>query len=180
VLKADGSLAFVVPALLTPKQRRERDAADQKRNEERERERVEQRLENQRDSLVLRPVSEAESINDIERGRQRSLANQQVLVDRAHQRIAQCERERNFLVPEPAFFPEGIPDDRRKNIELYKLCVEQQENAFAAVQLEMQHINARFDAEIARHRKLHEIGDRSKPEELLRPAPGPPFPATSR
>lgn len=179
VLNADGSLNVVILAPLTPQQRRERDAADQKRADERNRERVEQGLESQRDSLVLRPVMETATIDDIERSRQRSLANQQVLIDRATQRIAWFERERNFLVPEPAFFPGGIPDDKRKNIALYKLCIEQQENAVAAVQLEMQHINARFDADIARHRKRQEIANRSKPAELLRPAPGLPLPAMS-
>jgi hypothetical protein len=179
-LNADGSLNFVIPPELTPEQRRERDTADRKRVEERERERYEQSLESRRDSLVLRPESTFENIDTIEQHRRRSLENQQVLIDRANQYIEKCGRERNFLVPDPYLFPEGIPDDARNNVDLYKLCIEQQENAVAAVQLKMQQINAHYDAEINRHRKLQEMQNPSKAEEQPPLGPALPVPATSQ
>jgi hypothetical protein len=179
VLNPDGTVNSVIAAALTPEQRRQRDAQDEKRAAARERERFEQGLENQRDSLVLRPESDFEDLGKIEQGRQRALANQQILIDRANQRIAQCERERNFLVPETASFPEGTSDDARRHFKLYKLCIEQQENVVAAVQLEMFNINARFDAAITRHRKLREIANRSKPDQPSIAAPSLLLPATS-
>jgi hypothetical protein len=170
VMNADGSVKNVIPATLTPEQRRESDAADQKRTQER----FEQSLEHQRHSLDLPPVDE------IEWTRRHDLAKQQLLIDRANQRIAECERERNRLVAEPVVYPHGMPDDVKEKFEANKLCVWQQEKARADAQLEMQHINAHYDAQKARYRELEEIARRSKPEELPRAAPELPLPATSR
>lgn len=97
VIKFDGSVKEIIPAPLTPEQRRERDAADQRRTQER----FEQSLERQRRSLDLPP--KPYGVDEIESARQRDLAAQQLLIDRANQRIAECEREGNRLADEPAF-----------------------------------------------------------------------------
>jgi hypothetical protein len=157
-LNVDGSLKRVIPAPLTREERRRRDQEEKARLLDEENERAQA----YRDRALLETYG---SIEEIEATRRRNLAGRQLLVDRADQRIAQYQREKKRLDEEAEFYAKKeMPTKLKDAFEANKVLVDQQQKTRADALVEMQRINERFDADVARYRELQEMAARAAAE----------------
>jgi hypothetical protein len=151
VLNPDGSLQRVIPAPLTAQQRRERDAAEEARLRQEELDRAQSR----RDRALMETYG---SVEEIEFARKRSLAGRQMLVDRANERIAQYKKEKKRLDDEAEFYAKReMPAKLKEEFAANKTLTEQQEKTRADAQVEMKHINERFDADRRRYEEIQDM-----------------------
>jgi hypothetical protein len=154
-LNPDGTLHRVIPAPLTQEQRRKRDQDEEERRLQEERERAQSR----KDRALLETYG---SVSEIEAARTRSINNQQVLVDRADQRIEQYGRERKRLDNEAEFYAKReMPAKLKAAFEANRALVEQQERVKAKVLQDIADINVRYGGEIKRYKELEEMANKA-------------------
>jgi len=150
-LNADGTLHRIIPAPLTQEQRKKRDQDEEARRQQEEQERAQSR----KDRALLETYG---SVSEIEAARARSIANQQVLVDRADQRIEQYGRERKRLDNEAEFYAKReMPAKLKEAFEANRVLVDQQQRVKAKVLQDIADINTRYGAEIKRYRELEDM-----------------------
>ena len=150
-LNPDGTLHRLIPAPLTQEQRRKRDQDEEERRKEEEQEQAQSR----KDRALLETYG---SVSEIEAARSRSIANQQVLVDRADQRIEQYNRERKRLDNEAEFYAKReMPAKLKDAFEANKALIEQQQKVKTKVLQDIADLNARYGAEIKRYQELEEM-----------------------
>lgn len=148
VLNRDGSLRMIMPPSLTSDER----AA----LEEGERRKVQERAARQdairRDRNLLQrfPNEEAHA-----RAREAALDPVRTSVRASEQRLVELEKERKPLIAETEFY-EGkpLPSKLKSQLETVDVTIEAQRALVANQQIEAQRINANFDAELARLKKL--------------------------
>ncbi len=151
ILAPDGTTRRIIPAPLTKEQRRERERAEEEQRRQEELARAQAR----KDRALLETYG---STDEIEAARRRVLQGQQIVIDRADQRIKQYQRERKHLDNEADFYAKrDMPRKLREQFEANEALLEQQENTRADAQMEMQRINARFDSERKRFQELEEM-----------------------
>jgi len=150
-LNPDGTLHHLIPAPLTQEQRRKRDQDE----EERRRQEEQDRAQSRKDRALLETYG---SVSEIEAARSRALANQQVLVDRADQRIEQYQKERKRLDDEAEFYVKReMPAKLKSAFEANRVLIDQQQHVKEKVQQEMHDVDARFAAEIKRYKELEDM-----------------------
>lgn len=150
-LNPDGTLHKLIPAPLTQEQRKKRDQDEEARRKEEEQERAQSR----KDRALLETYG---SVSEIEAARSRSIANQQVLVDRADQRIEQYNRERKRLDNEAEFYAKReMPPKLKDAFEANKALIEQQQKVKAKVMQDIADLNTRYGAEIKRYQELEDM-----------------------
>ena len=150
-LNPDGTLHRLIPAPLTPQQRKERELAAEARLRQEEAERAQAR----KDRALLETYG---SVSEIEAARQRTVAARQVLVDRAQQRIEQYARERRKLDDEAEFYAKReMPPKLKEAFAANAALSAQQQKTKLDVEQEIKALNARYDADIQRYRELEEM-----------------------
>ncbi len=150
-LNPDGTLHRLIPAPLTPEQRKKRDQEEHERMLAEEAERAQAR----KDRSLLETYG---SVSEIEAARTRTIASRQVLVDRADQRIAQYAKEKKRLDDEAEFYAKReMPAKLKDAFEANKALTAQQEKTKADVIQEMRVLNARYDAEAKRYQELEDM-----------------------
>lgn len=150
-LNPDGTLHRLIPAPLTPEQRRARDAAEKQRLLLEEQENAQRH----QDRSLLETYG---SVSEIEAARDRAVAARQVLVKRADERIAQYARERKKLDDEAEFYVKREkPAKLRDAYAANKALTEQQEKTKADVLAEIANLQARYETQIKRYRELEQM-----------------------
>ncbi len=150
-LNPDGTLHHLIPAPLTQEQRRKRDQDE----EERRRQEEQDRAQSRKDRALLETYG---SVSEIEAARSRALANQQVLVDRADQRIEQYQKERKRLDDEAEFYAKReMPAKLKSAFDANRVLIDQQQHVKEKVQQEMRDVDARFANEIKRYKELEDM-----------------------
>jgi len=151
VLNPDGSLKKVISAPLTREQKKKKHEEEEAQRLEEEQERAQAR----KDRALLETYG---SVDEIDSARKRDLTARQLLIDRANQRITLYERERKRLDDEAEFYEHReMPADLKEKFEANKALVQQQEKTRADAQVEMQHINERYDADKRRYQELEDM-----------------------
>lgn len=151
VLNPDGTLLRTIPAPLTREQKRAREAEREAELVKEEAERAQAR----RDRALLETYG---SPDEIDAARSRALAGQQMLVDRADQRIAQYTREKKRLDDEAEFYSKReIPPKLKEAYDANKSLNDQQLKTRSSAIQEMDRINLRFDGEKKRYQELEEM-----------------------
>jgi hypothetical protein len=156
VLNHDGSVRQVIPAPLTAEQRRARDEAAR----EKARREEEERVQAHHDRALLETYS---SVEEIDAARRRALALQQVVVERAEKNLRQYAAVRTQLDDEAEFYVKRqVPPALKEKFESNSRLVQQQEKVRSDAQLEMQHINEKFDADAQRFRQMQDDSHRAR------------------
>ena len=149
-LNSSGSTRRILPPTLTAAEREAREARE--RDAAIERQRAQNMI--RRDQALLTRYPD-KATHDA--GRKEALAQTQIVVDAAQQRIAELALERKALDDEMEFYrknPSNAPAKVRRGIEENAESVEAQRRAIAGQQEERNRINARFDIEAERLRAL--------------------------
>jgi hypothetical protein len=150
-LNPDGTLHRLIPAPLTPEQRKKRDQEEHERMLAEEAERAQAR----KDRSLLETYG---SVSEIEAARTRTIASRQELVNRADQRIAQYAKEKKRLDDEAEFYAKReMPAKLKDAFDANKALTAQQEKTKADVIQEMRVLNARYDAEAKRYQELEDM-----------------------
>jgi len=150
-LNADGTLHRLIPAPLTPEQKKKKREEDELRLAEEEA----ARKQRSRDKALMETYS---SVDEIEGARQRAIAGQQTLIERADARIKQYQRERKHLDDEAEFYlnrqkPRQLEEEIHSNDELKKT----QEKTKADAVNKIKALNERFDAERQRFEEIERM-----------------------
>jgi hypothetical protein len=147
-LRADGSVRRVIEPPLTDEQRRAR--VEKARRDYQE---LESRRTQARRDIALMETYATE--DEIEAARQAALAGRQVIIDRSQQRLESFAAERVKLEHEAEFYANRkLPEKLERAIESNKELAQAEHRLIADMQVDMQRINKRFDAELARFREL--------------------------
>ena len=163
-LRPDGSVRRVIEPPLTDEQRRA--LADKARRDYQEQEA--RRTQARRDIALMETYS---SEDEIETARLAALAGRQVIIDRSRQRLEAFAAERVKLEQEAEFYANRkLPEKLERAIESNKELAQAEHRLIADMQNDMQRINKRFDAELARFRELVLAGARP----LMRTGDGAP------
>lgn len=148
VLNRDGSVQRVIPPTLTAEERAEQDAREQRRLAER---RAQQDLIRRDRGLLQRFPNEAMH----HRMRVDALNDVRAALARSEQRLAALAAERKPLIDETEFYVgRSLPPRLKQQLDANDAAVEAQRVLLYNQQLEIARINATFDAELARLRKL--------------------------
>ena len=133
---------------LTDEQRRAR--AEKARRDYQEQE--VRRAQARRDIALMETYT---SEDQIEAARQAALAGRQVIIDRSRQRLESLAAERTKLDNESEFYASRkLPAKLEHAIEANKELAQAEHRLIADMQVDMQRLNRRFDAELARFREL--------------------------
>jgi hypothetical protein len=147
-LRPDGSVRRVIEPPLTDEQRRARVEKARRDYQEQEAKRTQAR----RDIALMETYA---SEDEIESARQAALASRQVIIDRSRQRLESFAAERVKLEDEAEFYANRkLPEKLERAIESNKELAQAEHRLIADMQSDMQRINKRFDAELARFREL--------------------------
>jgi hypothetical protein len=147
-LNPDGTLHRLIPAPLTPEQRRQRDQEEEARMAKEEAERAQAH----KDRSLLETYS---SVEEIEAARQRAVAGRQTLIDRADARIAQYQKERSRLDEEAEFYvSRQMPVKLKEAYKTNQALTEQQQKTRADALAEIGRINEKFDADRKRFEEI--------------------------
>ncbi len=147
-LRPDGSVRRVIEPPLTDEQRRAR--AEKARRDYQEQE--VRRAQARRDIALMETYT---SEDQIEAARQAALAGRQVIIDRSRQRLESLAAERMKLDNESEFYASRkLPAKLEHAIEANKELAQAEHRLIADMQVDMQRLNRRFDAELARFREL--------------------------
>lgn len=145
-LTSSGTTRRVVPPAMTATEREAHEAEQRKQRRELELARSNARRDQ---ALLIRyPNKEAHDA-----GRQDALAQSQMVVDAAQNRLNELAEERKKLDGEMEFYrknPSQAPGKLRRAIEQNEEAMEQQRGVIAGQQGERERINASFDAEAER------------------------------
>lgn len=151
VLNPDGSLKEILPAPLTPEQRKKRRQEEEVQHQEEEKE----RSQAQKDRSLLETYA---SIEEIDAARDRAVAGRQGLITRAEQRLKQYTRERKHLDDEAEFYAKReLPADLKQAYETNTALIKQQEKTRADAEHEIEQIKERFAADRTRYLELEEM-----------------------
>jgi len=151
VLNPDGSLKEIIPAPLTPEQRKKHREEEQVQRQEEEKERAQA----QKDRSLLETYG---SVEEIDSARDRAIYGRQGLINRAEQRLKQYERERKRLDDEAEFYAKReMPADLKQAYESNAALTKQQEKIRTDAQHEIEQIKERFAAERMRYLDLEEM-----------------------
>jgi len=163
-LNRDGSVRRVIEPPLTDEQKRKREEEEKKRKElERE-----AREQNRKDRALLETYASEE---EIDASRDRTLANQQVLIERANEQLKQIRADRKHLEDETEFYVKRkMPERLKRALEDNDTLQQQQLRTMELIREDMERINERYDAELQRFRELVNRG--ATP--VQRPASDPP------
>jgi len=147
-LNRDGSVKHVIEPPLTDEQKRKREEEEKKRKElERE-----AREQNRKDRALLETYASEE---EIDASRDRTLANQQALIERANQQLKQIKADRKRLEDEAEFYVKRkMPEKLKRAIEDNDTLQAQQLHTIELIKADMERINERYDAELQRFREL--------------------------
>lgn len=148
VLNPDGSVREIIPAPLTPEQKRAQAAAAEAR-----RQRHEARIrQERRDRALLGTYS---SVADIEAARQQSVAGLKATIQRANAAVAQYQRERKRLDEDREFYlHHPMPARLKEEFEDNRILLLQQQQVRDRAQSEIQRVNRQFDADRERYIEL--------------------------
>jgi hypothetical protein len=153
-LRPDGSVRRVIEPPLTDEQRRERAEKARRDYQEQEAKRTQAR----RDIALMETYANE---GEIEAARQATLAGRQVIIDRSLQRLESFAAERVKLEHEAEFYANRkLPEKLERAIESNKELAQAEHRLIADMQADIQRINKRFDAELARYRDLVLAGAR--------------------
>jgi hypothetical protein len=148
VLNPDGSTKRVIEPPLTPEQKRKR--------EEEERRRHERELLAQEQMRKDRALLETYATEDeIESSRDRTLADRQVLIERANQQLREFKVDRKRLDDEVEFYSKRqMPDKLKRALDDNAALQAHQLSTIEDIRAEMQRLNEHYDAELKRFREL--------------------------
>ncbi len=148
VLNSDGSLNRIHPATLTPEERAEME----RRQREADAEEIARKDAARRDrNLVQRYPSEAAHA----KGREKALDDIRISVRNSETRIAQLKAERKPLEDEKEFYVgKPLPTKLKLGLDSNEASLEAQKSLVQNQQTEVGRINALYDAELARLKKL--------------------------
>ena len=151
VLNPDGSVKQVIPAPLTREGRKKREEEESKRRQEEESE----RKQTQQDRSLLEAYG---SVEEIDAARDRAIAGQQSLIERANSRLKQYEREKKRLDDEAEFYTKHEqPAQLKEQFETNAALTRQQEKARAAAEHEIEQIKDQFNARKKRYLELEQM-----------------------
>jgi hypothetical protein len=147
-LNPDGSLKRVIPAPLTPEERR--------RNEESERKQLDcqkQKQDQQRKDNSL--LSTYPSEDDLKAARFHALANEKALIDQQNQKLKELKTERKRLDEEAEFYPrQAMPEELKRNMENNAALRDQAGRTIEHILADMERINDRYETDLKRYREL--------------------------
>ena len=147
-LNRDGSIKRVIEPPLTPEQKKKRELEEKQRHE-RERQAQEQL---RKDRALLETYA---SEDEIEASRDRALADQQALIDRANQQLKELNLDKKRLDEENEFYlKREAPPKLKRDLEENATLRAQQRKTIDNIRADMQRINERYDAEQQRFREL--------------------------
>jgi len=152
-LNPDGTLHRLIPAPLTPEQRRAQEAAEKERQLREE----QANAQRHQDRSLLETYG---SVSEIESARDRAVAAREVLVKRADERIAQYARERKHLDEEAEFYVKrALPAKLKDAYAANQALSDQQEKTKADVLNEIHALQARYEAQIKRYLELEKMAE---------------------
>jgi hypothetical protein len=148
LLNRDGSLRAVVPPTLTPDERAEKEARDRKAAEAR----AAQQDAIRRDrNLMLRFPNEAAH----QRAREAAAEPVRLAIRNTEHRLRELAAERKPLLNEAEFYPgRPLPPGLRQQIDANDAAMEAQRSLAANQVAELDRINALYDTELERLRRL--------------------------
>jgi hypothetical protein len=148
VLARDGSLLRIIPPNLTLAERAEYEAREQRRIAEREKQ---LELTRRDRSLLQRYPNEAAHA----KARQAALEPARVALQASQERIDELAAERKPLASESEFYVgKPLPSELKLKLDANDAAVAAQQGFMQNQQAEMARINATFDGELARLKKL--------------------------
>jgi hypothetical protein len=148
VLNPDGSTKRVIEPPLTPEQKRKREEEERRRHE-----REMQAQEQMRKDRALLETYASE--DEIQASRDRTLADRQVLIERANQQLREYKVDRKRLDDEVEFYSKRkMPDKLKRALDDNAALQEHQVSTIEDIRAEMQRLNEHYDAELKRFREL--------------------------
>jgi hypothetical protein len=148
VLNKDGSLRMVMPPSLTSDERAALE--DSERRKVQERANRQDAIRRDRNLLARFPNEESH-----DRAREAALSPVLNAVQASEQRLIELEKERKPLMTETEFYQgKPLPSKLKSQIENVDVSIEAQRSLVVTQQVEVKRINANFDAELARLKKL--------------------------
>ncbi len=148
VLNPDGSVREIIPAPLTPEQKKAQEAADDARRRQEE-----ARIQRARKDRAL--LTTYTSVGDIEAARRQTLVGLQATIQRADTAIAQYQRERKRLDEDAEFYlHHPMPARLQEEFQENRILLRQQRQVRDQAQAEIQRVNQRFDADRKRYIEL--------------------------
>jgi hypothetical protein len=148
VLGRDGTLVRVIPPTLTPAERAEVEAREQRRLAEREKQ---QELVRRDRNLLQRYPNEAVHAE----ARAASLESARQALRVSQERLQRLAVERKPLTSETEFYVgKALPPELKQKIDANDAAVEAQRSLIQNQQAEIERINSGYDTELARLKKL--------------------------
>ena len=147
-LYPDGSVKRVIPAPLTPEQRRKKQEDERKRDDCNKRNQDRARKDNS--LLSTYPIEE-----DLLAARDRALANKNMLIDQQNEKLKELKAEFKRLQDEGEFYARRqMPEELKRNLDGNAALRDQAAHAIGAILAEMERISQSFDADLQRYREL--------------------------
>jgi hypothetical protein len=166
VLNKDGSLRMVMPPSLTSDERAALE--DSERRKIQERANRQDAIRRDRNLLVRFPNEEAH-----DRARDAALSPVLSAVQSSEQRLIELEKERKPLMTETEFYQgKPLPGKLKSQIDNVDVSIEAQRSLVVTQQVEVKRINANFDAELVRLKKLWAGAEPGSLGPLPQSAPG--------
>ena len=148
LLNRDGSLRKVVPPTLTSDERAEKEAAERRTAEARAAQ--QDAIRRDRNLLVRFPNQAAH-----QRAREAALDPVRLAIKNSENRLRDLQAERKPLANEAEFYPNRpLPPKLRQQIDANDAATEAQRALLDTQSAELERINANFDAELERLKKL--------------------------
>jgi hypothetical protein len=148
VLNRDGSLRRIIPPSLTAEERAQAEAKEKRAAEEREAQK--EAVRRDRNLLSRYPNAAAH-----EKAREAALDDMRLATKNSEQRLRDLAVERKPLAEESEFYKgRALPAKLRQQIDANDTAAAAQRELIANQQAELGRINAMFDAELARLKKL--------------------------
>ncbi|HKX94235.1 MAG TPA: hypothetical protein VJM48_05985 [Methylibium sp.] len=148
VLNKDGSLRMIMPPSLTADERAAMEEAEKRKQQER----IAKQDAIRRDRNLV-----ARYPNEETHGKAREASLQPVLhaIESSERRIVELEKERKPLLAEAEFYQgKALPPKLKRQMESVDVGIQAQRATVATQQSEVSRINANYDAELVRLKKL--------------------------
>jgi len=148
VLNKDGSLRMIMPPSLTADERAAMEEAEKRKQQER----IAKQDAIRRDRNLV-----ARYPNEETHGKAREASLEPVLhaIESSERRIVELEKERKPLLAEAEFYEgKALPPKLKRQMESVDVSIQAQRATVATQQSEVSRINANYDAELARLKKL--------------------------
>jgi hypothetical protein len=148
VLNKDGSLRMVMPPSLTSDERAALEESERRKAQERANR--QEAIRRDRNLLARFPNEEVH-----DRAREAALSPVRNAIQASEQRLIELEKERKPLMTETEFYVgKPLPGKLKSQIENVDVSTEAQRSLVVTQQVEVKRINANFDAELVRLKKL--------------------------